>query len=136
MYNAIIQLLCLVPYLCTYTYIQLYWILRNSGFSICGQYIHRNKQYIRNLYTSSGFLPPTISYVWTYYIVCPVLDVVCYIVYTISYIWYCFTGRTILDVQYSMFILYCMSTYYYYNYIAGQTYDIISHHENILYMIL
>jgi hypothetical protein len=75
----------------------------------------------------------TISYVQTYDIVRTVLDVVCYIVYTISYIRYSVTGPTILDllVRYRMFIRYRMSTYD----IVGQTYDIVSLHENISYTI-
>ena len=73
----------------------------------------------------------TISYVQTYDIVRTVLDVVCYIVYTISYIRYSVTGPTILDLRYRMFIRYRMSTYD----IVGQTYDIVSLHENISYTI-
>ena len=74
---------------------------------------------------------PTISYVQTYDIVRPVLDVVCYIVYTISYIRYSVSGHTILIIRYRMFIRYRMSTYD----IVGQMYDIVLHHENISYTI-
>ena len=46
----------------------------------------------------------TISYVWTYDIVCPVLDVVYHIVCTISYIRYCIVGHTISYVRHRMFL--------------------------------
>jgi hypothetical protein len=86
---------------------------------------------------SSGFLPPTMSYV-TYDIVRPdvryrtsVLDIVRHIVPTISYVRYSWTGRTILDIRYRTSERYRMSTYD----IVRLTYDIVGHHEYISYTI-
>jgi hypothetical protein len=76
-------------------------------------------------------MSPTILYVWMYDIICPVLDVVYYIVYTISYIRYSFHGHTILDVRYRMFIRYRMSTCD----IVCMIYDIVPHNEIISYTI-
>ena len=76
-------------------------------------------------------MSPTISYVWTYDIVCPVLDVVYHIVYTISYIRYCIVGHTISYVRYRMFLRYRMSTCD----VVCMTYDIVLHNESSTYTI-
>ena len=73
----------------------------------------------------------TISYVSTYDIVCPVLDVVYHIVCTISYIRYCIVGHTISYVRYRMFLRYRMSTCD----VVCTTYDIVLHNESITYTI-
>ena len=74
---------------------------------------------------------PTISYAWTYDIVCQVLDVVYHIVCTISYIRYCIVGHTISYVRYRMFLRYRMSTCD----VVCMTYDIVLHNESITYTI-
>ena len=76
-------------------------------------------------------MSPTISYVWTYDIVCQVLDVVYHIVCTISYIRYCIVGHTISYVRYRMFLRYRMSTCD----VVCLTYDIVLRNEYITYTI-